>query len=50
MVWQLLIINSLGIYEYHLDATLMGLDMIHSPNAKNSGATPRQILDDQLFQ
>jgi hypothetical protein len=27
-----------------------GLDMIHDPKAKNGGATPRQILDVQLFQ
>jgi hypothetical protein len=27
-----------------------GLDTIHSSKAKNGGATPRQILDIQLFQ
>jgi hypothetical protein len=27
-----------------------GLDMIHGPKAKNGDATPRQILDVQLFR
>jgi hypothetical protein len=27
-----------------------GLDMIHSPKAKNGGAAPRQIVDIKLFQ
>jgi hypothetical protein len=49
MVWWLLIIKVLGAYKYPLDTTIMGLDTIHDPNAKNGGATPRQILDIQLF-
>jgi hypothetical protein len=49
MVRQLLIIKGLGTYKYPLDATLMGLDTIHGPMPKNSGVTPRQILDAQLF-
>jgi hypothetical protein len=44
MVWRLLIIEGLGAYMYPLDATLMGLDTINGPKAKNGGATPRQIL------
>jgi hypothetical protein len=27
-----------------------GIDMIHSPKAKNGGAAPRQILNIELFQ
>jgi hypothetical protein len=32
-----------------LDTTLMGLDTIHGPMAKNGGAAPKHILDVQLF-
>jgi hypothetical protein len=45
-----LIIKGLGMCKYPLNATLMGLDMIHGPKAKNGGVAPRQILDVQLFQ
>jgi hypothetical protein len=40
-MWKLLIIKGLGMWKYPLDATLMGLDMIHGPKAKNDGAAPR---------
>jgi hypothetical protein len=41
MVQQLLIIKSLGTCKYPLNATLMGLDTIHDPNAKNVSVAPR---------
>jgi hypothetical protein len=44
MVHRLLIIKGLGAYKYPLGTTLMGIDMIHGPKAKNGGVTPRQIL------
>jgi hypothetical protein len=50
MVWRILIIKSLGMFKYPLDATLMGLDTIHGPTTKNCGAAPRQISDVQLFR
>jgi hypothetical protein len=50
MMRQLQIIKGIGFCRYPLDASLMGLDMIHGPKAKNGGAAPRQILDVQLFR
>jgi hypothetical protein len=44
MQW-LLIIKGMEMFKYPQDATLMGLDTIHSPKAKNGSAALRQILD-----
>jgi hypothetical protein len=50
MLWSILIIKGLGTCKYSQDATVMGLDTIHDPKAKNDGVAPRQILNIQLFQ